>query len=305
MSVSERILVTGARGFLGSHIVAKAREYGADVVGGYREAKGAGTVVLDICDHQVVESAFRATEPTCVVHCAAYGLNYCDQDPARALSVNVSGSLTLIDAAARHKVGRFVHVGTAFEYGKAIGPISEDSPLNPTAVYGATKAAATILVRERAQALHLPLTIVRPFSIWGPADAPYHLIPQVISACIRRAPLALTACETVRDYMYVEDVAGSILALTSAQNVPAGAIFNIGTGKGMILRDFVLSVARFLGGEELMRFGELPYRSTEMPSLVADIRRMVSILGIRPETPMSEAVRRTASNQIDQPPSTA
>jgi nucleoside-diphosphate-sugar epimerase len=292
MSTGQCILVTGARGFLGSHIVERGQLKGLNVVAAYRGASAAATVPLDICNVQNVDTAFREVRPSFVIHCAAYGVNYAEQDPNAALAVNVHGTLSLLEAAARHGAKRFVHIGSCFEYGSHPGRISEDAPLNPTAIYGATKAAATILLRERAHALGVLLVIARPFAIWGPGEAKYRVIPQVITACINQSALKLTSCEVLRDYMYIEDVAESILALTTVPKIPSGTVVNIGTGNGVLLRDFVASVARHLGGQDLMQFGALPYRPTEMPSLVADTTRMQQLLGEGARTSVEEGLRR-------------
>lgn len=292
MAAIQRILVTGARGFLGSRIVARARSDELAVVAAHRGASGNGTALLDVCDAASVDAAFQSFAPSVVIHCAAYGVNYAEQELNSALAVNVHGSLCVLAAAARYGVRRFVHVGSCFEYGSHAGLISENAPLNPTAVYGATKAAATILMRERAQALGVPLVVVRPFGMWGPGEAAHRLIPQVITSCVNRSVLKLTPCEVIRDYTYVEDMAANILAVALMENVAPGAIVNMGTGQSLTLRDFVLSIAKLFAAEELMQFGVLDYRATEMASLVADVSRMHQLLGNRPQTPLGEGVRR-------------
>lgn len=293
MITGERLLVTGARGFLGSHLIAHAQREGWDAVAAYRGSSKDGAVSLDVCDTASVDAAFDAVAPSHVIHCAAYGVNYADQDPDRALAVNVHGALRVLDAAARHHVRRFVHVGSCFEYGSHRGPISEDTSLNPTAIYGSTKAAGTLIIRERAQSLGVPLLVARPFGMWGPGEAAHRLVPQIIAACLKRSPLKLTGCEVTRDYTYVEDMADRILSLLRADDVSSGTIINIGTGKPIVLRDFVVSIAKFLSGEDLMRFGEVPYRPTEMASIVADVTRMHQVLsGECRQTSLAEGLER-------------
>jgi nucleoside-diphosphate-sugar epimerase len=208
------------------------------------------------------------------------------------MAVNVQGTLNVLAAAARHGAQRFLHIGSCFEYGSKPEPITEEELLTPTALYGATKAAATLLVIERARSLNVPLVIARPFGMWGPGEGPHRLVPQIIAACVNREPLNLTACDVIRDYTYVEDMAANILALAQTPGIPPGTIVNMGSGQGIRLRDFVLSVARVLDGADLMRFGVLPHRPTEMPSLVADVTRMRELLGSRPATLLNEGVRR-------------
>jgi nucleoside-diphosphate-sugar epimerase len=295
VSLQHRILVTGGTGFLGSHIVRRARFHGCEVAAGHRAATGNGTVHLDVCDETSVVDAFRAVRPYLVIHCASYGVNYADQDAQHAFEVNTRGSWRVLQTAALYGTSRFVHVGSCFEYGDKAGPISEDSPLSPTAVYGATKAAATVLLCERARTLGVNLVVARPFGMWGPGEAGYRLIPQVIAACLERRNLKLTTCEVVRDYSYVEDVADTIVELALTPNIPAGAIVNVASGRGMVLRDFVLSVARSLNGEELMHFGKLEYRPTEMLSLVADVQKLRQLLGERRTTALPDGLKRMVS----------
>lgn len=278
-----RILVTGAKGFLGSHIVRLGRGMGLDVVAAHRGAEEEGSVYLDVCSTGSVTSALGKATPSIIIHCAAYGLNYAHQDLWQALSVNVEGSLRLHETAKRFGIRRFVHVGTSYEYGSYDVPIKEDFALNPTGLYGATKAAASVLMRERARAVDLELVIVRPFSIWGPGDAPCHLIPQVVAACAKRIPLDLSPCEVVRDYIHVEDVADRILRLaTRKTREDKPWVVNVGSGQGRILREFVLEVAKSLGGEELMRFDAVPYRANEPRMVVADTSKLVAAIGERP-----------------------
>lgn len=293
ISRDERILITGAKGFLGSHIVTRARGLGIDAVAAHRSSHEEGCVYLDVCSAPTIESALRQAHPSVVIHCAAYGLNYAQQDLWQAIAVNVRGSLALFEAAKLHGIRRLVHVGTCFEYGSYDAPIKEEIALNPTGLYGATKAAATVLMRQRASALDIELLIVRPFSIWGANDASHHLVPQVIAACQNRAPLDLSPCEVLRDYMYVEDVADRILQLAllpSLQHTPMTV--NVGSGRAFVLREFVKEIAKELEGEDLMRFGALPYRSSEMKALVADVSRLRSLIGETPITSIPEGVQK-------------
>lgn len=102
-------------------------------------------------------------------------------------------------------------------------------------------------------------------------------MPQVIRACLDRRPLSLTGCDQVRDYSYVEDMADWICRIALLDRFPEGQVVNLGTGE-VKLKDFVLSIARELGGESLMKFGTLPYRTSEMKRLVADTTKQHRLL---------------------------
>lgn len=296
MSNGPRLLVTGASGFLGAHIVNRARSVGLDVVAATRKAVNPGTVFCDVCDRASVDDAIRNSRPYVVIHCAAYGVNYADQDLDCALDVNVRGSVTALTSAKRHGVQRFVHIGSCFEYGSSAGPIAEDAGIGPTSVYGVSKAAATLLLQERARSLGMPLLIARTFGMWGPGEPSHRLIPQVIASCLDRQPLRLTPCEVVRDLTYVEDIADTVVALSLLPSMPTEAVVNVGSGRGVMLRDFVLSVARIFDGEGLMQFGELGYRETELFSLVANVTRLRGLLGNLQETPLTVGVDRVVAS---------
>lgn len=293
MNAGDSVLVTGARGFIGSHVVRWARNHGLRTAAAYRGAREPGAIHMDVCDVVSVDAAFRQFAPAFVIHCAAYGVNYADQDLDQALAVNVRGSLHVLEAAARYGTRCFVHLGSCFEYGSHAGSIREDAALNPTAIYGATKAASTLLMTERAQALGVPLIVARPFGTWGPGEATYRLVPQVLTACLARSALELTSCEVVRDYTYVEDMAACICSLLSVTDIPVGTIVNIGSGERLVLRDFVLAIATMFDAEDLMLFGARAYRPTEMVSLVADVSRLRESVGAISRTSLAEGVRRT------------
>ena len=290
-----RVLVTGAGGFLGQHVARIVAARVNEVLGGLRRRSAIEPVaaVVDVTDPQSVTTAFAEFKPTHVVHCAAYGVNQALNDAAQAFAVNVMGTLNVVRAAAASRVVRFVHVGSCSEYAGSNRPIPETAPQCPNNVYAATKAAGTLLALQVAGETGLPLVVVRPFGLWGPGEAAYRLVPQVIEACRSRTKLDLTPCDIVRDYTFVGDMAGWIATITADAKIGSGTIINLGSGHGIVLRDFVLSLAGLLGGAELMDFGARSHRPNEQNSLVADTQRLVSLLGAPTATSLADGVRQT------------
>jgi nucleoside-diphosphate-sugar epimerase len=295
--MSDTVLVTGAGGFVGHHVVENLRREGIQVFAAKYKNLSGQDMYLNVQDPKSICQVFGRIQPTHVIHCAAYGVNYGKQNVDAALEINLHGSLRVLECAANYKIERLIHLGSCSEYGSRGGHIPEDAPLNPTAIYASTKAATTILMRERANALCVRLIVARPFGIWGPREPSHRLVPQIVNACLERVPLKLTPCDIIRDYSYVEDMAEYICRLTFATGVESGAVVNLGSGRAIVLRDFVLDVARELGGEALMRFGELPYRPTEMASQVADVSRMRSIIGEPRSTSLHDGLMRMVSAQ--------
>lgn len=292
-----RVLVTGASGFLGRHVVAALEQRDLEVIAtGRRQVRGVDHL-LDLRDRPGIQRVLREYRPDYLVNCAAYGVNFADQDSQEAVEVNVLGSLALMESAAEIGVVRFLQVGSCSEYGSHPGLIAEDVALKPSGVYGASKAAASLALIERARVLKVSLMVARPFGIWGPGEGQHRLVPQIVSACRYRVPLDLTPCDVVRDYTYVKDMARNLVALLMVDDWGSDRVVNLGSGRPMVLRDFVLRIATHLGGAELMCFGRLPHRPGELASLVADTGAMRRLLGETRETSLSEGMRCMKASQ--------
>lgn len=291
-----RVLVTGSNGFLGRHVVRQLQELGHDVISAER-THARHTTYLDVCDTDSIERAFATERPSHVIHCAAYGVNYAHQDFETAVAVNLHGSLALLSAAIRHGAARFVQLGSCSEYGSKDHDISEDEALMPSAVYGATKAAATLLTRQLAAGSATSLVIARPFGMWGPGEPSNRLVPQILHACRTQKPLELTPCDVIRDYSYVADIAASLVKLSFAAH-PQGEIVNVGSGRAVVLNQLVLEIATHRGGAHLMRFGAIPHRKTEMQRLVADITRLTELIGPPQETSIDQGIHEMEAELV-------
>jgi nucleoside-diphosphate-sugar epimerase len=294
MTDSPIMLVTGAEGFLGSNIVSQLRQEQVAVISGVHTQQTAmdKQVLLDICDRDAVNRTFAEYRPDYVIHCAAYGVNYQDRDIDMAINVNVHGSLNLLEAASLYPVKRFVHIGSCFEYGSFAGPVAENALPRPTDIYGSSKLAATVLMLERSTNLNVPLLVLRPFGMWGPSEKSHRLVPQIINAHLTGASLDLTPCLVTRDYLYVADAAGVIVKLCLLPTLDCGRVVNVGSGKPIVLKEFVLSLARILGCEGTLNFGALKPRATEIASLVADTSLLSSIIGEFEKTGLEDGLQQ-------------
>jgi len=247
---------------------------------------------LDVCDLENIQRVFEIYSPDYVIHCAAYGVNYQDRSIDLALNVNVLGSLNLLKVASSYPVKRFIHIGSCFEYGSHHGLVSEEILPRPTDIYGSSKLAATVLMLERSANLNVPLLVLRPFGMWGPREKPYRLVPQIISAYMNKKKLDLTSCNIIRDYLFVEDMAKIIVTLSLLPDLDAGRIINIGSGDPLVLKEFVLSIARKLECEELLNFDAIEHRPTEMKSLVADTSELLTIIGDIKKTSLEDGLQK-------------
>jgi nucleoside-diphosphate-sugar epimerase len=297
-----RVLVTGGSGFLGSRLVAEAFASGASVTAAVRTGtrsdrlggapKGAAVVPFDLSNFDDVSRLVRAQAPDILIHAAAYGVDPSRQDPQAAFAVNVLGTWNVLRACAEVRVERFIHLGSCSEYGPKEAPLSEDDPLRPISVYGASKGAASVLAAAMSRAMGVRAVVLRLFGIWGPGEGPGRLVPQIIRACLEKNRLSLTEGLQVRDFSYVDDVADRILRVAVHPDFDRFPVVNVGGGRGRTVREFSEEAAEALGGRDLLDFGALPYRPNEYRRLVADVSRLAGLLGPLPATPLREGVLR-------------
>src|SRR6516164_11593500 len=245
-----KIIVTGGAGFIGSAFVRMAigetdlrvvnldkltyagnLENLASIDGHerYRFVQG------DICDAETVNALIDDERPDAIVHFAAE--SHVDRSilsPEPVVRTNYNGTFTLLEAARRHKIGRFVHVSTDEVYGSLAAPAEADEEylLNPSSPYSASKAASDLLVRSYFVTYKLPVLITRASNNYGPYQFPEKLIPLMITNALedRRLPVYGDG-QQVRDWLYVEDHCRGILAVLRQGR--AGEIYNIGGNRSL------------------------------------------------------------------------
>lgn len=264
-----RVLVTGATGFLGRHLLRALRDQGHDAVAAVRDASRAsldGEVVeLDVTDASSTAGTFEATRPEVVIHAAAYGALSSEHDAARMAAVNVLGTLHVYQSALRAQIARFVHLGTAFEHGPSDDALTEGSPLQPRGTYAASKAGAALLLREAARGQALQPLLLRLFNAFGPGDSEPRLGAAVLRGALTRTPIELTAGDQRRDFSYAPDVARRVVALATAPapHFPAGDVLHVASGTPRTVADFARALAAELGAAELLRIGAAAPRAGE------------------------------------------
>lgn len=304
-----KILVTGATGFLGHHVVKQLLDQDLEPILAIRDSsrlsilhkripktKTLQTVELDLENFKPPESI----RPHVVIHCAAYGVNYGEQNLHTAIQVNVNGSAVLFEWASKTGVEKFIHVGTCYEYGASENLILEEHPLRPVGLYGSSKAAASIVLQERARSSSTHLTIFRPFVFYGPWERDYKLFPQILSSYRTRTPLELTSAQEIRDYLSITDVARALttFCILSSQKSPSGEIFNLCSGNATKISDFIRECAETLGIPDLMQFGKKESRSQQAQKIVGDPSKWKSfckknqITDLCKITPIQETIRQ-------------
>jgi NAD dependent epimerase/dehydratase len=305
------VLVTGAGGFIGSHLVGRLADLGASVraLVHYNSRNDWGNLrFLTAQQHERVKVTLGNVEDSgcvdriaagcdCVFHLAALiGIPYSYVAPRSYVATNVTGTLNVLDATLKHRVRRMVHTSTSEAYGTArYVPIDEDHPLQGQSPYSATKIAADKLAESYARSFGAPVATIRPFNTFGPRQSARAVIPTIASQLLSgKDVVALGSLGPERDLTYVDDTVAGFLAVAECDRA-VGQVVNVGTGSAISigdlaqrLIDMVNPKARVVSVEERVR----PDRS-EVMRLVCGNAKARELTGWAPSVPLDEGLART------------
>jgi NAD dependent epimerase/dehydratase len=312
-----KVLVTGADGFIGSHLTEalvrqgfKVRAFvyynsfnswgwldhcGEDVKGQFEVFAG------DIRDPYGVKSAMTGCEA--VLHLAALiGIPFSYHSPSTYVETNINGTLNVLQAARDLGVSRIIHTSTSEVYGTAqFVPITEKHPLQGQSPYSASKIAADQLAFSFYSSFNLPVITLRPFNTYGPRQSARAVIPTIITQIANKAStIKLGATNPTRDFSFVEDtVSGFISALKSEKGV--GQTINLGSNFEVSIEDTVKLIADLMGASVDISTDEERLRpeNSEVERLWADNSKAIEILGWKPSYAGLNGFREGLSKSID------
>ena len=304
-----KVLVTGADGFIGSHLAEALIQAGAHVRGlvyynsfgskGWLDGSPlAGDMELisgDVRDGAQMQQLVKGVDV--VFHLAALiAIPYSYRAAASYVQTNVEGTLNIVQAARDQGGVRVLHTSTSEVYGTARAvPIAEDHPLQPQSPYSASKIAADAMAMSFHLAHGLPLTIVRPFNTYGPRQSARAVIPTVITQILKgKRKIKLGSLSPTRDFNYVSDTCAGFLALAEC-DAALGKTVNIGSDTEISIGDTARLIAKTIGAEIEIESDEQRLRpaNSEVERLHCDNSQIRALTGFRPRIGFEEGLART------------
>ncbi|MDB4816206.1 SDR family NAD(P)-dependent oxidoreductase [Gammaproteobacteria bacterium] len=291
--MTDKILVTGADGFIGSHLtemllsegysVRALTQYNSFNNWGWLEDlpanKNLEIVQGDIRDR--TQCQFITRDIDTVFHLASLiAIPYSYSAPQSYVDVNVTGTLNICEASMNNKVSKVIHTSTSEVYGTALYvPIDENHPLQPQSPYSASKIAADALAKSFFNSFELPLTIARPFNTYGPRQSARAVIPSIIIQMLaEKKEIELGDISPTRDFNYVEDTCRGLISLAKSESA-IGETFNLGSNSEISIERTFYLIKDIIGSDSELKIdpNRIRPKGSEVHRLVCDNSKLIGI----------------------------
>ncbi len=305
----KKVLVTGAGGFIGSHLVNHLLALGASVTAfvRYNSRNDAGFLELmgerkneirivygDIRDLMAVRQVSQHMET--IFHLAALiGIPYSYVHPDEVIAVNATGTLNVLTAAKECGARRVVVTSTSEVYGTALyTPIDERHPKQPQSPYAASKIAADAIALSYHLSFELPVAIVRPFNTYGPRQSDRAIIPTIISQALTKKEIVLGNMSPTRDFTFVTDTVEGFVKTAEADRA-IGQEINLGTGEEISIGELAQKIAALAGADVTIRQAEERIRpgKSEVRRLLSNNGKAKELLGWQPQKTLDQGLAAT------------
>lgn len=301
-----RIFITGATGFVGSHLARRCVQDGHDVHLLLRAASDpwriqdilakAETHIADLTDAGALKTIVNAIHPDVIFHLAThsiYGAHPAMGQDTDIIRMNFLATRALMDALNDIPYSCFINTGSSSEYGVKQSPMKETDACEPLNVYGVAKCAATLYGQYLAKTQKKPIITLRLFSPFGPYDDDKRLIPYVVREAFENHPLSLGNPHVARDYIFIDDVIDVYMHALRNARICAGEIFNIGSGRQQTVEDTVSAVLLATESTSIVSWGAKIMPIWDSEYWQADIAKTERILGWKPKHTFEEGLDKT------------
>jgi UDP-glucuronate 4-epimerase len=312
---SPAILVTGAAGFVGSHLAARLRALGHTVVGcdnfndyydpalkharvrRLLEPAGVQCEQVELADAASVRALFARTNPAIVIHLAAQaGVRYSITHPEPYIQSNLVGFANILEACRHHTVAHLVYASSSSVYGDRGDPPFRESQGtdSPVSLYAATKKANELMAHAYSHLYRLRATGLRFFTVYGPWGRPDMAYFSFAENLLAGQPLPVFAGGNLqRDFTYIDDIVEGVVRLSLSEplaDAPMHEVFNIGNHQPVSVLEFIATLAEHLGVRPQLQM--LPMQAGDVTMTCADVDKLRARVGFEPTTPLREGLAR-------------
>lgn len=302
--MKRRIFITGASGFVASHLARKCVELGDEVHLSIRSTSNLWRIKdilsklklheVDISQQEPLKKIIKKVKPEVIFHlanAALYGGVHPTVKPY--IDVNLLGTINMIDACADIEYECFVNTGSSAEYGPKEKKMKEQDLCNPQSVYAITKLAGTNYASYIGKTQKKPIITFRLFSPYGAYDDPKRLMSEAIVNSLEGKPIIFSNPRIVRDYIYIDDVINAYLKIIKKAKNLQGEIFNLGSGRETTIKEVVSAILKITGSKSSIKWGILPPRDFESMIWQADISKMKKLIGWKPQNSFLDGLKET------------
>jgi nucleoside-diphosphate-sugar epimerase len=298
------VLITGANGFIGSHLAQALINYDCRI---YALFYGAESKVInnrkiqwlkgDVRDQAAMKKLINRIKPNFVFHLAAVVDSSRDLRLIKEMvETNLLGTLNLLLSLENVKFQKMVFLGSCEEYGLGIAPFKESQPTMAVSPYGFSKIAASGLCSISSRILDYPIIVLRPTVVYGPGQEGKMFLPSLLWVLLDNSLFEMSKGGQKRDFIYIKDLIDAIL-ISGVSNIK-GEIINIGSGKAYSLKKVALLAKKLSGSKSQISFA-LPYRQDEIMNYSCDISKAKKLLKWKPQYSLEDGLRETIESFQD------
>lgn len=299
------VIVTGATGFIGSHLSRRLLEEGAEVHVLLKKDSNQFRIqdILrnltvwfgDLRDYPYICFCIKNSRPQIIFHLAALRDVRRDSELIEPMiDINIKGTTNLLQGVLKEKIALecFVNTGSSEEYGNGSAPFNEDQREIPVSPYSASKVAATYFCQMLHKSMGLPIVTLRPFITYGPNQDTDMFIPSLIQHCLEGKDFPMTEGDQTREFIYVDDIVDAYL-LSARCPRAIGEVINIGNGVEYKMRDLAEKIVCTMGNPIKLLIGALPKRPGEAKHFFCSNKKAKNLLGWSPKIDLNEGLKRT------------
>jgi len=298
-----RILVTGATGFVGRHVIPRLVEQGNEVysleryvtgryvLGQRREVK---TVFGDLKDYFSIKRIIREVQPDVVIHLASISpVAYSYDHPHEVIETNFLGIVSLAESCLREAphFKQFLLASSSETYGNGPTPKTEDTPQNPNSPYAVSKLACEKYLLYMRDAHNFPVTILRNFNTYGRKDNTHFVVERSIVQMLQGNTVRLGDPTPIRDFVYIDDHVNAYLSCLGQPEKSIGQILNFCTGRGVSIKEIVELLSELTSFKGEIVWNTIPARPLDIEVLVGDYSKAKRLLGWAPKYQLEDGLR--------------